>query len=40
MLGGLVIQVLTAIGLALCIVPGLYLIVIWWGFVPLLIIDK
>jgi hypothetical protein len=36
----LVIQVLTAVGLALCIVPGIYLFVIWWGFVPLLILDK
>jgi uncharacterized membrane protein len=40
MLGGLVIQTLTLVGLALCIVPGIYLFVIWWGFVPLLIIDK
>jgi len=39
-LGGLVAGVLTLAGLALCIVPGIYLIVIWWGFVPLLIIDK
>jgi hypothetical protein len=40
LLGGLVIQVLTTVGLVLCIVPGVYFIVIWWGFVPLLIIDK
>jgi hypothetical protein len=40
MLGGLVIQALTTVGLALCIVPGVYLVVIWWGFAPLLIIDK
>lgn len=40
MLGGLVIQVLTAVGFLLCILPGIYLFVIWWVFVPLLIIDK
>jgi hypothetical protein len=39
-LGGLVASALTLAGLVLCIVPGLYLLVIWWGFVPLLIIDK
>jgi hypothetical protein len=40
MVAGLVIQVLTAAGLILCILPGIYLLVIWWGFVPLLILDK
>ncbi len=39
-LGGLVASALTLAGLVLCVVPGLYLLVIWWGFVPLLIIDK
>jgi hypothetical protein len=39
-LGGLVASALTVAGLVLCVVPGLYLLVIWWGFVPLLIIDK
>ncbi len=40
LLAGLVVQVLTAVGFLLCILPGIYLFVIWWGFVPLLIIDK
>jgi hypothetical protein len=40
MVAGLVIQVLTAAGLILCILPGIYLLVIWWGFVPLLVLDK
>jgi hypothetical protein len=40
LLAGLVVQVLTAAGLILCILPGVYLFVIWWGFVPLLILDK
>jgi hypothetical protein len=40
MLAGVVIQLLTAAGLILCIVPGIYLFVIWWGFVPLLVLDK
>jgi hypothetical protein len=40
MLAGVVIQLLTAAGFILCILPGVYLFVIWWGFVPLLILDK
>jgi hypothetical protein len=40
MLAGLVIQLLTAAGLIVCIVPGIYFFVIWWGFVPLLVLDK
>jgi hypothetical protein len=40
LLAGLVVQVLTVAGLILCILPGVYLFVIWWGFVPLLILDK
>jgi hypothetical protein len=40
MFAGAVIQLLTAAGLILCIVPGIYLFVIWWGFVPLLVLDK
>jgi hypothetical protein len=40
LLAGLVIQVLTAAGLILCILPGVYLFVIWWGFVPLLVLEK
>jgi hypothetical protein len=26
--------------LILCVLPGIYLFVIWWGFVPLLVLDK
>jgi hypothetical protein len=40
LLAGVVIQVLTVAGLILCILPGIYLFVIWWGFVPLLVLDK
>jgi hypothetical protein len=40
LLAGIVVHVLVGIGLALCIVPGIYLIVAWRMFVPLLIVDK
>src|SRR5437879_1313544 len=40
LLAGIVVHVLVGIGLALCIVPGIYLIVSWRMFVPLLIVDK
>ena len=40
LLAGLVVHVLVGIGLALCIVPGIYLLVSWRMFVPLLIVDK
>jgi len=40
LLAGIVVHVLVGIGLALCIVPGIYLIVAWLMFVPLLIVDK
>src|SRR3989440_5086954 len=40
MLGSVVAHVLTGIGLLLCILPGIYLLVAWWMFAPLLIIDK
>src|SRR5881396_2573755 len=40
LLAGIVVHVLIGIGLALCIVPGLYLIVAWRMFVPLLIVDQ
>ena len=40
LLAGIVVHVLVGIGLALCIVPGIYLIVAWRMFVPLLIIDQ
>ena len=40
LLAGIVVHVLVGIGLALCIVPGIYLIVAWRLFVPLLIVDK
>src|SRR6266542_4238414 len=37
---GIVVHVLVAIGLALCVAPGLYLLVSWRMLVPLLILDK
>src|SRR6266566_2186073 len=40
LLAGIVVHVLVGIGLALCIVPGIYLIVAWRMFVPLLIVDQ
>ena len=40
LLTGIVVHVLVSIGLALCIVPGVYLFVAWRMFVPLLIVDK
>ncbi len=40
LLAGIIVHVLVGIGLALCIVPGIYLIVAWRLFVPLLILDK
>ncbi|MBM3831914.1 MAG: DUF4339 domain-containing protein [Verrucomicrobia bacterium] len=39
-LAGIVTSVLIFIGLLLCIFPGLYLIVAWLGFSPILIVDK
>lgn len=40
MLAGIVTTVLVSLGLVLCLIPGIYLIVAWLGFSPLLIIDK
>lgn len=40
MLAGIVTTVLICLGLVLCLIPGIYLIVAWLGFSPLLIIDK
>ena len=40
LLAGIVVHVLVGVGLALCIVPGIYLVVSWRMFVPLLILDK
>ena len=40
LLFSLVGQLLTAVGLVLCIVPGIYLLVAWHLFTPLLILDK
>jgi hypothetical protein len=40
MLACLVAHVLTALGLLLCILPGIYLFVAWWMFTPLLVLDK
>jgi uncharacterized membrane protein len=36
----LVAQLLFGVGLALCLVPGIYLAVCWFGFGPLLVMDK
>lgn len=40
MLASLVAHVLTAVGFFLLILPGIYLMVAWWMFAPLLIIDR
>src|SRR5439155_25859335 len=40
LLAGVVAHLLVGIGLALCILPGIYLLVAWRMFVPLLIMDK
>src|SRR5262245_17890497 len=40
MLASLVANLLTTVGFILLILPGIYLLVAWWMFVPLLIIDK
>jgi hypothetical protein len=40
MLASVLAHVLTFIGLLACVVPGIYLLVAWWMFVPLLVIDK
>ena len=40
MLASLVSSVLISLGLILCLLPGLYLMMAWWMFVPLLILDK
>ena len=40
LLAGITAHLLIAIGFALCILPGVYLLVAWRMFVPLLIIDK
>ncbi len=40
LLVGIIVHVLVGVGLALCIVPGIYLVVSWRMFVPLLILDK
>jgi hypothetical protein len=36
----IVIQLLTFVGLVLCVLPGIYLFVAWWGFTALIILDK
>jgi uncharacterized membrane protein len=40
MLASIVVQLLTFVGLLLCILPGIYLFVAWWSFTSLLILDK
>jgi len=40
MLASIVVQLLTALGIVLCILPGIYLFVAWWSFTSLLILDK
>jgi hypothetical protein len=40
LLAGIVVHFLVIIGLFLCVVPGIYLMVAWRMFVPLLIVDK
>jgi len=40
MLAGLVATVLTSVGMLLCLAPGIYLLVAWCLFTPLLILDK
>ncbi len=40
MLFSLVGQLLTSVGVVLCILPGIYLLVAWHLFTPLLILDK
>jgi len=40
MLASLVAHVLTGIGFILLILPGLYLLTVWWMFTPMLIIDR
>jgi hypothetical protein len=40
MLAGIVTSVLILVGFFLCILPGIYLMVAWLGFSPLLIMDK
>ncbi|HXT39267.1 MAG TPA: DUF4339 domain-containing protein [Candidatus Angelobacter sp.] len=37
---GLIAHALTFIGFFLCVIPAVYLIVAWWLFTPLLILDK
>ena len=37
---GLISQVLTGIGLLLCLLPGIYLMVAWGMFAPLLVMDR
>lgn len=39
-LAGVVTSVLIFVGLLLCVLPGIYLMLAWLGFSPLLIIDK
>ncbi|MBI4658973.1 MAG: DUF4339 domain-containing protein [Verrucomicrobia bacterium] len=40
MLASIVTTVLILVGIFLCVLPGIYLMVAWLGFGPLLIIDK
>jgi len=40
MLLSLVAQLLAGVGFLLCILPGIYLTVCWFGFAPLLVMDK
>ena len=40
MLASVVAHVLTFVGFLLLVAPGIYLLVAWWMFVPLLILDK
>ena len=40
LLFSLVAQLLTGVGFLLCILPGIYLTICWFGFGPLLVMDK
>jgi hypothetical protein len=39
-LASLIGHALTLVGFFLCVLPGIYLLVAWWLFTPLLILDK
>lgn len=40
LLGSLVAHTLTALGFLLCVLPGIYLLVAWWMFAPLLMLER